>query len=413
MEIMSEKRNATLLIFSSALQNIGDNIVAAKTVLPWLFAGLGVPHAFISMLVPIREAGSMLPQAVITNWVLTQSSRKRVWIIGSLGQATATAGIGVAALFLHGWVMGVMTLCLLAGFSLARSLCSISSKDVQGRTISKGKRGQVSGRAAAVGGIASLIVGLGLAALGENAPNWVLALLIISAATMLVFAAFVFRKIEEPAAAVTPPQHTASRWLRDCLHLLQQDRDFRRFVIVRSLLLVTALSTAFLVTLAHELGLGFGGLAVFMIVNGAATFAGSWIFGKLSDISSKKVLEYGSAVASISLLLAIACIHILPTSAPFLLPAAFFVVTVAHSGIRVARKTYVVDMAEGDQRTKYVANANTIMGLVLLGVGAISAVFAHFGANFAVMFLAIMGLIGSILAKDMKDVSANAPEQSK
>ncbi|AZA11071.1 MFS transporter [Corynebacterium gerontici] len=410
---MSEKRNATLFVYSNALQNIGDNIVAAKTVLPWIFAALGVPHAFTSMLVPIRESGSMLPQALITGWVLKQPSRKRVWIIGSLGQAAAAAGIGIAALFLRGWAMGIVSLCLLAVFALTRSLCSISSKDVQGRTISKGKRGRVSGRAAAVGGIASLIVGLGLALLGQGAPSWALACLIIAAATMWVFASLVFRNIEEPEAE---PQHTkqaASGWLSDCFDLLRKDRDFLRFVSVRSLLLVTALSTAFLVTLAHEKGSGFGGLAIFMIVNGVATFVGSWISGKLSDISSKKVMEYGSAVASISLLLTITCIHAIPSSTTLLLPTAFFLVTVVHSGIRVARKTYVVDMAEGDERTKYVANANTLMGLVLLGVGGISAVFAHFGADIAVVFLAIMGLLGSFLARGMKDVSANAGAPSK
>ena len=70
---------------------MGDQIVAAKTVLPWLLQAAGTPGFFIALLVPIRESGSMLPQAAFTPWVTTQRSRKRIWVIGSLGQALAAA----------------------------------------------------------------------------------------------------------------------------------------------------------------------------------------------------------------------------------------------------------------------------------------------------------------------------------
>ena len=76
---------------------MGDQIVAAKTVLPWLLQAAGTPGFFIALLVPIRESGSMLPQAAFTPWVTTQRSRKRIWVIGSLGQALAAAGEKAAA----------------------------------------------------------------------------------------------------------------------------------------------------------------------------------------------------------------------------------------------------------------------------------------------------------------------------
>ena len=86
-----QEHNARRFIWSNGLQGIGDQIVAAKTVLPWLFTAAGVPAAFTSLLVPIRESGSMLPQAALTPWVTAQAQRKRAWLIGSWGQAISAA----------------------------------------------------------------------------------------------------------------------------------------------------------------------------------------------------------------------------------------------------------------------------------------------------------------------------------
>lgn len=57
--------NAIRIIGASALPNIGDRIVDAKTVLPWLFASIDAPTALVGLLVPIRESGSMLPQVAL------------------------------------------------------------------------------------------------------------------------------------------------------------------------------------------------------------------------------------------------------------------------------------------------------------------------------------------------------------
>src|SRR5699024_5009843 len=137
---------------------------------------------------------------------------------------------------------------LLAVLAVFRSLCSIASKDVQGRTISRGHRGVITGRATAVGGAASLAVGLFLEWLGTPVPTWLLAALIFASAAAWAVAAIVFHTIDEPVSG-EDPQGLQRGWWADTWGLFTGDREFRRFVIVRSLLLVSALSTAFIVTL--------------------------------------------------------------------------------------------------------------------------------------------------------------------
>jgi len=167
------------------------------------------------------------------------------------------------------------------------------------------------------------------------------------------------------------------------------------------------LSTAFIVTLSQEIGHDLTGLGAFLIASGLAAVVGGRISGIWSDTSSRTVMSVGAGVGSLVLLGLVAAAHWLPNQATaWLFPVGFFLVNLAHTAVRVARKTYIVDMAEGDQRTRYVGAANTLMGVILLLVGAVSGVVAQAGSSAALVFLAAVGLVGIVAARRLKDVSA-------
>ncbi len=401
-----ENHNARRFIWSNGLQGFGDQIVAPKTVLPWLFAAAGVPHFFTALLVPVRESLSMLPQAALTPWVTTQPSRKKVWIIGSVGQFVAAALITVSAMLLSGVALGIAVVFFLAALATFRSMCSIASKDVQGRTITKGGRGLVTGRATAFSGGLALVVGFALSLIDGGIPRWVLVVLLGGGALMWALAAVVFQGIREPESEVES-RGIKEGWWKETWGLFIGDKQFRSFVIVRSLMLVTALSTAFIVTLSQELGQDITGLGIFVIASGLASLVGGRISGIVSDISSKNTMAIASGVASVLLiLLVISANTASPAVNAWILPAGFFLVTLAHTVVRVARKTYLVDMAEGDQRTRYTGAANTLMGVILIIVGVISGAIALFGSQAALIFLAVTGGVGVVAASRLKDVSA-------
>src|SRR5690625_1389762 len=106
----------------------------ACTVLPWLFHALGVPAALTGLLVPIRESGSMLPQAFLTPIILRFRQRKWLFVAGALVQALAVGIMALTAALGSGFPAGVVILGALTLFSLGRALGSITSKDIQGRT---------------------------------------------------------------------------------------------------------------------------------------------------------------------------------------------------------------------------------------------------------------------------------------
>lgn len=408
-----QQSNGRHIAIANALQNIGDQTASAKTVLPWLFTAAGVPAAFSGLLVPVRESLAMLPQAALRGWVTSQGSRKRIWLLGSLGQALCAALMAIAALVLTGTSLGVAIVALLACLAIFRSLCSLSGKDVLGRAVSKGQRGAVTGTATTLSGIVTIAVGGVLLFVPSPIPVWVGAVLIGIGALGWCVAALSFARVDEnlstrPAknAAQSALPSTTLPWYSDTWQLLPNDAHFRQFVIVRSLLLVSSFSTAFIVTLSARNDSSFADLGAFVFVSGLSALLAGRISGIWSDRSSKTVMSVAAGTASLVLLLLVASSLTLPPGwNSVLFPLGFFLVSLSHAAIRVARSTYLVDMAKNDQRTRYTGAANTLMGVILLGVGALSSVIALQGPAWALVFLALIGFVGVWAARKLPEVS--------
>ena len=403
--------NAGRQVLAMTLQKIGDLIVDAKTVLSWLLAALGAPASLAGLLVPIRESGSMLPQAALVPWIRRQAIRKWVWVLGAVLQAAAVGAMAVITATLEGATAGIALLVALALFSLARSLSSIASKDVLGRTMPKGTRGQITGYATIGAGIASITVGLGLRLFGgQDAAPSTFAWLLAGAAAAWVLAAVVFSRVEEAPGEEEAGDGAGGGATARAMTLLRDDAPFRRFVIARTLLLVSALSPPFVVTLATEQGgAGLQGLGAFVISSGIAALVGGRLWGRLADRSSRKVMMLAAGLASAVVLVFLATLTIDGARELTLLyPLTYLLLALVHHGARIGRKTYVVDLAEGNKRTDYVAVSNTAIAVLLLVAGGLTSALATFGPEAALAALAALGLAGVMVSGALPEVSEPA-----
>jgi hypothetical protein len=414
-------------LVSNTLTSVGDRLASAKTTLPWLLAELAAPAWCLGLLVPIRESGSMLPQMLIGSVVRGRPIRKWVWVLGSLlqgvslmamgGVAMATAGFGggglrVGGLDVEGLGAGLAILFLLAFFSLARGACSIAYKDVLGKTIPKTRRGRLAGWIGSVSGLGALLVGTGLATLGRFDSIYTYVILLGGAGILWGMAAAIYASILElPGATDGGRNGWKEGWGR--LALLRDDLPFRRFVMGRALALGSALAAPLYVALAREeLGDASSYLGIFIAVEGLAGLISAPIWGRFADRSSRLVFASASGLAGfLSLLVAAWSFLPLDSSAAMLFyPLAFFGLGMAHSGVRLGRKTYLVDLAEGDRRTDYTAVSNTVIGALLLLSGLIGAIAAYFSVPGAILLLAISGLFGAWISWGWKEVSGSSSD---
>ena len=391
---------------ANTLTSVGDRLASAKTTLPWLLAHLGAPAWTIGLLAPIRESGSMLPQLAIGSLVRKRAVRKWVWSAGSVGQGAAVAGMAIVAITLEGLSAALAIIALLIAFSLARGACSIAYKDVLGKTIPRTRRGRLSGWITAIAGISAMAAGALVAWLLSRDNASVYAVILLVGAGLWFGAAFVYATIiEQPGetdGGVNGLRESFSK-----LAILKHDAPFRRFVIARALALGSALAAPLYVALAQRnLGSAASLLGIFIAVEGLAALVSAPIWGRYADRSSRLVFAIACAGASV-ISIAIGAWSLMGIDAEparWIFPGAFFALGIAHAGVRLGRKTYLVDLAEGVKRTDYVSVSNTVIGAALLVSGAISALAAAFSLEGAIILLGATGLAGGALSLRWKPV---------
>ncbi|MEX2122990.1 MAG: MFS transporter [Woeseia sp.] len=392
-----QPRNFFIHVASLVATKTGDRLSSSKLVLSWLLTSLGAPHFMLGLLVPVREALSLIPQLFVAGAIRRVGVRKWFWVAGSIVQGLAVLAMALVALTLTGSAAGWSILGLLVVFSLARGVCSVAAKDVLGKTISKSRRGTVTGYASSAAG--AITIGVGFMAVAMEPGNDGIAIfggMLVIAGALWILAALVFSRLAEYSGATEGGGNAITEALRQ-IHLIRDDRNLRQFLIVRTLLLSTALVAPFYVSLASEFSGGaltqFGAM---LMATGAASFLSAPVWGRMADRSSRQVMAAAALLAAIAGVLTAGLGQTPALPYPALaFSATYFLLNVAHAGVRVGRKTHLIDIATVENRASYVAVSNTFIGLMLIAGGAFGGIASIAGATTVILLLSAVSLIAA------------------
>ncbi len=403
-----QPKNFLYQVFAQAFSKTGDALADSKVVLPWVLGSVGAPAFLIGLLVPIRESLALLPQVIIGGVIRRFPVRKGFWVASSAVEGICVILMGVvAALGMQGAAAGWAIIVLLVIFSLARGVASIAAKDTLGKTVSKGRRGRVSGYAATLSGLVALLVGIYLALSPAQArPEWLLYVIIISAGLSWFLAAAVFTLINEYPGATTGGRSIGDL-VKAQIMLLFKDPELQKFLVVRTLMVSTALVGPVYVGLAQrETGQALDHLGWLIISTGLAGAISSSVWGVLSDKSSRLTMSVAALIVGVLGVVVVTTLNFAPvyTNEIMFYAAILFILGVAHAGVRIGRKTHIVDLASGDQKAEYVALSNTIIGVAMLVLGALTSIFISIGLEFCLTVLSAMALFGAGMGLTMKHV---------
>jgi MFS family permease len=154
---------------------------------------------------------------------------------------------------------------------------------------------------------------------------------------------------------------------------------------------------------AEHLNNNIGGLGSLLLASSLASLVSGYVWGRLADISSRKVLLLSGFSAGLSLLLTViaASYHLLEVY--WVLPTLLFALMVAYEGVRMGRSIHLVDIADQDKRAIYTALSNSIIGLFLLLGGLFSIVSHWYGEQVVLLVFALMSFSSMISAYLMKE----------
>ncbi|MAN73316.1 MAG: MFS transporter [Henriciella sp.] len=401
-----QPKNFLTHIVSLGATKTADGLIDPKLVLSWLLTQLGAPAVFIGLLVPVRESGALLPQLLTAASLRRLSKRKWAWCAGSAIQGLSAAAIALAALFLEGAAAGFAIVLALGVLALARSVCSVTYKDVLGKTVSKARRGTATGTASSTAALFVIFFGTILTTGELERMPVVIAGLFVAAGLWLI-ASVLFSTLQEEAGATEGGANPLAA-ARENFGLLARDAQLRRFIATRGLLISTALAPPFMVALgtSEEAGNAFGGLGLLVIASAGAALFSSYIWGRLADRSSRKVLIFSAIAATLALVATLVLNALGLLEAVWALPAMIFALMLAYQGVRLGRSTHLVDMATRDTRAAYTALSNTIIG-ILLALGGVFSLLAEFtGVAIVIAVLAVMSGLAVFAALGLDEVQA-------
>lgn len=399
-----QPRNFSTHVLSLSLTKTADALLNPKLILSWILTTLGASQ-FVGLLVPIREAGALLPQLFIAGRIRNMSRRKYAWAVGSALQGLCAGGMAIAALLLEGAALGWTIISLLTLLALSRSICSVSYKDVLGKTVGKTRRGTATGSAATVAAAMTIAYAVLIASGLFDKINIVIIGLIFAALFWLT-AGFLFSTLKETAGATEGGANPVSV-ARENLRYLIDDRELRLFIITRSLLVSTALAPPFMLALkAESMQDNISGLGWLLLASSLASLLSSYVWGRLSDRSSRKVLLLAGLGGGLSLTLTVMASQADWLNVPWLLPFLLFSLMIAYGGVRLGRSVHLVDIADQDKRAVYTALSNTIIGIILLLTSLFSIVASLYGEAVVLAMFALMSFASMTSAYLMREAQA-------
>jgi MFS family permease len=398
--------NFFLNMLNGACTKFAEQLASPGLVIPWILSTLAAPAYFAGMLIPIKDAGSLLPQLLVSAKIRSFPKRKWFWIAPAFIQSLCIFGMAWVVSSLDGFMAGLCVVLALLIFSIASGVASVSFKDVLAKTIPKGKRGQLLAYRAASGGILTLMAGIYLhlffsATTNTQAYVW----LLIIAGIFWVLAAVFFISIQEVDGA-TEGGRTPIKELKNGKDLWINNSNFRKFIFTRGLLMAIPLAQPFYVIIGKEYAGGeVSGLGLMVIAVGLAGIISSPIWGKFADKSSRKMMVVVSVLGIVNAGYVL-LFPMLPADWQniYTFSPAILLNVIAHGGARLSRKTYLIDFAPKSERPLYVSLSNTLIGILTLVAAALGLIAEIFSLQIMVGFLAALLLLSIPISLKLKEV---------
>jgi len=401
-------RNYVLNVANGAATKLAEQLASPGLVLPWLIAAIGAPAALAGLLLPLKQVGALLPQLAIAGWIRSLAVRKWVWVIAAMSQAVMLTLLVASALWLQPTLAGWAILGLFLVFSALSGVGSIAFQDVVGKTIPRGRRGRLLAKRAVIGGALTLAAAI-LLRVGIEVPEQLQLLLplILCAALLWATAALLFALIAESAGA-TQGGRSMLRELERGLVLTRAAPGYRRYLLARSLLLlgIEIAMPFYALHAATRFGANSGNLALFVFAIGLASIVSSPLWGAKADVSSERVMALAGATGVLAAVIAIA-IGAWPAVAAnaWWYSLVFLLLGIAEAGVRLGRKTYLVDGAPAAERPHYVAFGNTVVGAVAIAGGALGLLAASAGPTTVITVMGILAALGAIASLRLPEAS--------
>jgi len=392
------RRNFIVNTLDSVTFYLGETFAAYQTILPVFAATLTSNPILIGLVPAINDAGWFLPQLFFAPYLERISRRLPLVRIMALVERVPYLFLVFAALWLPRLQSGTaitLFLLLIVWKGLAAGMVGLPWQELIATVIPVWLRGRFFG----ISHFFGKLLGLGSAAIAGMVlsrvaypNNYALIFLFAFLGVML---SFVFLNLNiEPEVERTPePAAVKTAFSAQLWGILKEDRNFRRYLVSRSLYYLGGMATAFIAVYGiQHFGLSDAYAAIFTSIMVGFSTIGFVAWGALSDRFGQKFVLAGSALLWIG---ALALLLFLPVQWGLYL--AFALVGLSQPGNMIGDLNMAMEFTSGPRRPSYMGLSRTLTAPMLLTAPVIAGVVVKL-SSYAMMFYVSLGFALAALA---------------
>ena len=365
-----EARTFRLALTNGIFSRIGFRFIDSTMVLSAFVKELTNSNVMVGLTSSTMRAGWMWPQLFISNLLEHRPRKMPFYIFGVTMRIIAWVSILLLTLLIGNSNPLLLFFCFYSLYFVASSCMGVSTipySDIIAKSIPAQKRARLFSRRQLVGGIFGIGVGYLIRyVLREEfylSFPYNYTILFGSAVLMMLGGSVSFALIREPIHPVRDTRQPFWQHLKRGPHFLKTDRDYRYFMIFRTVSSFGNMCIPFYVPYALDrIGIARSTVGSFTAASSVSAALSIILWAYLCEKrGSKSLLIATSALACATPIIA-ACVRYLPASHQLKFYFLVFIVNSAFlNGSIIAYMTYSLNMAPSMSRPTYLGFLNTLM----------------------------------------------------
>jgi MFS family permease len=355
------------------------SFISSTTIAPLFVSKLTSSPLMIGLVAVIAQGGWFLPQLLTANFVEQLPRKKPVVVTLGFLLERLPMWLIVASVLFAGRSPALALLLFLTGYAwhgFGAGVVATSWQDLIARCFPVDRRGRFFGT--------TMFTGAGLGVAGAALSTWLLKTFPFPANFLCSFAIaaagittglFFLAQTREPAQAVGAPRQSYREFLARLPDILRRDRNFRRFLIARSLLALGGMGAGFLTVAAvRRWHVPDGTVGLYTAAYLVGNTVGNLAFGFLADRFGHKLsLEFGALASALAFALAWLA------SASGWYYVVFVLWGINQGALLISGTLVPMEFSAPPRRPTYVGMANTVTGLVSIVAPLVGAWLAGMG----------------------------------
>ena len=408
------KRNYRLFVWNGIFITVAFAFVSPGIVLSAFMYKLTASNFYVGLVSTIMISGWIWPQLVISNLVEHRERKKPFYIFPAMLRVGGWIAITASTLLIgdrnpHAllWTF----LVLFAFYASAGGVSMVPFMDIVAKIVPVQRRARLFSIRRLWGGSLAFLAGFLIRyVLSESSglafpTNYGVLFGCATVCVMLSVAAFL--QVQEPIHPVAERRNSFSDHLASGVRILRDDRNYRRLLAARTFWSLGMMGIPFYVPYAvSQLGIHEATIGLFLSVSVISGVLSNLLWMRISSKSSRIILEWGVTFMLLSSLMA-ALMRYIPepsfalfgTDSISLRTTLYFIVFAASgagvAGINLANMTYLLEIAPGKIRPRYVGFMNTF-SLPLAFVPVLAGGAIHYVSYRPMFLIAVFFCVAAI-----------------